>query len=543
MNFKTTLILLVLLAVVVPAAIILPKHLLPTDDAKAMRGRLFPHFKTDYATRLELERGGQRIVCAKSEDGWQIVEPLVDRADEMRVRGLLSAVEFMRYRAVVRPGVEPAQFGLDSPETKLTVSDGTRSHTIYFGNTLDTAGSSNLYVSVRGDDNIYCIDAEILKDMGRGATDFRSRSPLNVYSHRVNRLEMTGSTGTITLSRKSAGWRIESPVDDKAGDEQVRQLMYRLIDAEKQDFVADGVTDFTPYGLHEPEASVGVWSDGDEQPAKLQFGAASEDDPNLVYANVAGEDSVFTLPRQTVRKLTPPLITLRERRLASISEDDITEMRIERGATILQFKKEGFDWLMTQPKQIAANTPAIGGLKKLLVNAVIQDWIDEPGDPTLYDLDEPTRLSVTAGDGDSFELQLGGIEDNICYARVAGRPAVLKLSAELAESAVADYLAFRTHRMLEFPRSKANSLHIAFKNGFTASAERVDPVTFRSIEPVAGPAEMGTSTTSSGIFHHTTPKLSSANRWMISHPTASTSLKSRLRSNWAKAAKPRLTPS
>ncbi|NQT19789.1 MAG: DUF4340 domain-containing protein, partial [Planctomycetes bacterium] len=281
----------------------------------------------------------------------------------------------------------------------------------------------------------------------------------------------------------------------KAEPVKIIDLISTVGGAEKQDFTADNVEDFAQYGLAEPAASIKFWSDKEEGTKTLLIGKAPDgDEPGNVYACVEGTSSVFTLKDDIVGKLSLRANDLRDTALAAVNPDNVIAVEIEHQGSTIALKKDGWDWKMLQPGEAAADTNAIEGLVKLIDEAKIIDWIDDPADLATYGLDKPVTITLKQkqNDGAEEEIQLlvGARDVGTCYAGLPGKPFVLKITARIADQANKGYLAFRSKRMLSFSRWASQNIDIARSSGTNFSAAKIGEARWAISKPVAGTADM-----------------------------------------------------
>jgi len=509
MNYKTTLVLLILLVIAIPLAIVLPKYLRTTEEAELAKDKVFPDFKTQYARRMKLTKGDFELVCEKTDDTWRIVEPLADRADAAKVEGVLSACEFMRYKGPIRPKngpPDPTKYGLDKPQAEITVADAKHTWTLLIGKAYDEIGEDSpggkaLYVKLKGDDTIYCVGDDILKDIRYEVTEFRYQHPFEVLSYRVNKVRLTNDSGTIALAKEDDRWLLQDPVEDNADSTKVTDLVTSVGDAEKQDFTADDVEDFAQYGLDAPAISITFWDDKEEGAKTLLIGKAVEpaekedSAPEKVYARVEGSQSVFTLKDDIVEKLSAKPNDLRDHSLLAVKADDLAAVEIKTESSTIKIEKHGWDWKMLEPKETIADGPAIKDIARLLEETKIDDWIDKPGELAQYGLDKPVDLTLKQKkeDGEEetqFQLLVGKKEGESCYVKLPDKPSVLRVPAEIADRVSDDYLAFYGKRMLDFSKSKSNKLNVVRGDGTIFAAAKQDDAKWTLTKPVAGRAEM-----------------------------------------------------
>jgi len=510
MNFKSTIVLFIITAIVVVAAIVLPKHYKPTDQVQVSADKVFKDFETKKATKMELKKGDLHVAAEKKNDTWYLTTPLNDRADKDKVEGVLSACEFLRHKGIVKPEsgtVDLAKYGLDKPQAEILVADSSGSHTLLVGGSFDgidkTSSSAKvLYVQVKGKPEVYAVADDIIKDIDKKLIDFRSRKPFDLTSYRVEKVELTNEHGTIVAAKKDDDWLLEKPVADKAETSKLSDLVSAVSSAEKQDFTADAVADFAQYGLDKPAVTARFWSKEEQGSKTLLLGkpvaaadAKPEDKPEKVYACVEGDKSVFTLKNDVLEKLIAKANDLRERSLTDIKADDVAAVAVKSGTGTIALEKDGFDWKMTEPKQLKADSTAAQDIAKLIQDAEISDWIDQPGDLAQYGLDKPLAITLKkkkeeGKDQETFGLLAGKKDGDQCYVKLPGKPWVMKAPAGIAGLADRGYLSFRSKRMLDFTRNNCRKLTVARKDGLLFSVEKADGTKWSVGKPVAGQAEI-----------------------------------------------------
>ena len=521
MNFKTTIVLFILILIAVPAAIILPGKLKTTDERQAARGKIFPDFKTAKARRLEVTKGDFHVVFEKKNDTWHITQPLADRADTTKVENILSAIEFLQHRGIVDTkgqAVDPANYGLDKPQAQIAFVGERAADTLLIGKTYeglgkDSASGKSLYVQPQGDKTIYCVSDDILKDIDQKVVDLRSRTPLDLVQSRITRFELNTSSGTVVVAKDDKAWKLESPVQAAGDTSKITDLINAAISAEKQDFTADDVQDLAQYGLDKPVVSLTFWSEKVDGPRTLLLGAqvpAADEAPEpleapgapgkteKVYACVEGEKSVFTLKKDAAAKLDVKTADLRDRVITAIKSNDVSSVDITKAGSAISLTKEGWDWKLAakqgeQEKKADANSSGVQDLLRLFENEKIGDWVDQPDDLAQYGLDEPASIAIKTKAGteqQSFELLVGKKEGDDCYAKLPDKPWLMKLSGKFADEAAKDYLGFRSKRMLSFSKSSSKKLTLARKSGLVFEVEKIAEDKWSLSKPVAGPAEM-----------------------------------------------------
>src|SRR5436309_3256595 len=87
----------------------------------------------------------------------------------------------------------------------------------------------------------------------------------------VTRVELLHDGQSMLLAKTGKQWRIEKPVQARADDGQVKQVLDTLLTGKADQMVADKVTDFKQYGLDKPAFQV-TFTDAKGHQKVLQTG-------------------------------------------------------------------------------------------------------------------------------------------------------------------------------------------------------------------------------------------------------------------------------
>lgn len=251
------------------------------------------------------------VVSAK---GWFITGPFRALAEDRLVRRLLDALTHEPVRNVYREqellefGKTRADFGLEDPPLKVTLTVGEKERAFAFG--IAMKPRDGVFATIDGDDAIYVVGTNVLDAVGLPADGFRLRElcPGGVAS--VDGFLIKRGDGSLTSFRLRDGtWsklrlgEAEESVEP-ASAVNVRELFRRLGQAQAVGFVwPTGATNepemataqlLAPYGLDaESAVTITLQRPNKAERDQISFGSPAKD--GLVYALIQNSHAIVTV--------------------------------------------------------------------------------------------------------------------------------------------------------------------------------------------------------------------------------------------------------
>jgi hypothetical protein len=299
------------------------------------------------------EAGNLRIWLRREGDKWRLDNPVRARADKAAVETLLNKVLDLKVASFVpTANADPTLLGLANPAFRITVDGPGRRETLLLGAPVPE-GDRLVYaqreenppearptiftVSVKDPGNSDA-GASILNDLRNIQLGLRDRHVVEFDAARLLTLTLIpAGDPPLTLQRiETGGWQVVS----RAGDQGLVTLpgdagvITRLIEeiAGLQAVETDGFVTDAPlaealetYGLTGPAWQIrisekGGDKQGDLRTRTLMLGGASATYPNLRYAKLAEEDSVYLVDRALHDDLSRSPHHYRERQLQKLPE-------------------------------------------------------------------------------------------------------------------------------------------------------------------------------------------------------------------------------
>ena len=304
--------------------------------AEQLRNKQVLAFDRERVAALEVAHGDDRLRLVRDDGDWRVQQPRELAADASAVSRLLSALEDLRaegfwqgppgapaltVRIEAKPQAEAASASTDEDEAAPSGQDAaeqpaagtqptqaTEPLTLAVGRTvqrvpLSKAGDKDAepapmrVVTVAGDDTVYLVPDEDLKDLFVDLFDVRRKTLVQFTQSDLTELDLQAGDDRWQLRKQDEEWRIGG--GEAAPEEKVSDLLWDLNFLRMEGIAAewqDAPPDMTPWGLQPPRYRIvartdeGVAADvaiGTEVPS------SGQEDSGRVWVTVAGQPGVF----------------------------------------------------------------------------------------------------------------------------------------------------------------------------------------------------------------------------------------------------------
>jgi hypothetical protein len=476
-RYTTTIILLVAAAGLGAYVYFVERHSRTTEQVEADRAKLAPGFDRGAVTRLVVSRPGQPELSLEreKEKEWKLVTPRPGRADAAAVAELLSAVEFLEFRAKVGDAGarSRAEYGLQPPKATIRLKAGAKELVLSVGN--DDATGQGAYAA-RGDEpTVYVVEKKFRELLDRDPDALRDRRLLAFDVGKVKQLRV----GDAVLAKEGAAWYVTTPQKMRAADARVQELLRALETARATRFVPDA----TPAGkvISVTDDATATVTVGGECP-----GAAGE----VLAVRGVPEAASLCVAKADADRLTPPVDVLRDSRLLTVRPEDARKVTVDAQGKQLVLAREGTVWKVTAPAGAAAD------------DEVVRKWLEdlgsyralavEPGDPAARGLGGRGTITVAveAADGVRAVVAIGAAREGRRWARRGDEAVLLQVHAEAGDMISADPLFFRSRKVLQVARWEVKTISVT-AGGTTEVAERGAQEQWKLEKPLALEADPG----------------------------------------------------
>ena len=270
----------------------------------------------------------------------------------------------------------------------------------------------------------------------------------------------------ILLERVDDTWRLTTPVDARANDAIVNNLIDAIAECEVTRTLDDVPEDLAPFGLDEPEVTVKVTLTDRELPP-IRVGNISpigfstyvmrEDEPKIYLVSSAFQTGMDKKPAD-----------LRDRSLLAFNEDDVQKISLHRKDGDVVLTRANGGWQIEEPGPYPAISRSVQNLLTAMGELRVMSFVsDDPSvDLAPYGLDSP-RLSVDVsfGPDDETRLLVGDQSDKgDVYVKIADIPSVYAVGDWNYSDLNMSGSDFRDKTILTFAETDVTAVEVAPKD-------------------------------------------------------------------------------
>ncbi len=444
-----------------------------TEEAQRQAGNVV-NFDREKLEGITIQNGDDRIELRRENGKWRLTAPVKDQADSAEVDNLISDVENWRRDAVI-PAKDVAadkgrlsEYGLVQPKLRLRLIEPNGPPEILFGK--DSALQGKTYVRFGDSKEVIVAAQSVRTSISKKPDDFRDRKLTDLTTAQVARAVLKSAAGEIELVKRNEHWEISKPLQARADDQKVDDLLAQVTNARIQEFVADDRGDLHTYGLAEPRGAVTFFGADDKVGRTLQIGSSAEKIKDAIYVRFLPRNGVYALAKKTEEILNVRPNDLRDRHLARIDTNNLDRINIEpAGGTKIVLARKDQNWTIASRGNQPANSEEVRRLIDTLNEQQVTRFVTETAtELPKYGLDQP-RLRLTfssyasentaessAGEHPFLTLSFGKTEGSEVYARVGDEPFVVAVNQELLGKVWNDPLQWQELAIFKF---KPNEVH------------------------------------------------------------------------------------
>jgi hypothetical protein len=357
MNFRTTIVLLVLLAAGAVFLFVANRHSTEPDAKQTAfdtKGKKLFDQKADDITKLSIvpaDAGAKPIVLDKKDGTWKLVQPVAWGADSFEARNLVESVVDLRSQGGVELNNENlSSTGLDHPRYTIEATDS-NGKTVKLDVGNRSALGSDLYVKVSDDKTGQLVAGGTLADrLDKGveklAETLRDKQLVKLTSMTARQLDITHKNQKLELAKEGADWRIVAPRQVPADSSAVSDLLFSVTDLKADTFVDPTSPDVSDAQFEHPKAIVLLSASAPStQPSATQpvgttitFGQFASVERDKIYVKISDPPIIARVamtPASLDRITGASVLTLRDKKVVDIDPSYVTSftLSVDRAAT------------------------------------------------------------------------------------------------------------------------------------------------------------------------------------------------------------------
>ncbi len=229
---------------------------------------------------------------------------------------------------------------------------------------------------------------------------------------------LTSSKGKpVTCVLNGKTWQITEPEKLSTDSSAIDSFLSSLTSATPSEIISEHPTDLKEFGLDPPEATIEVKTKAKPQEFTLRMGSSTPTDTGI-YAQVAGQQRVFTLASYLKDSLEKNLFDLRNKKVLTLASSDLRRIDVtsKKGTYMLVKNADGI-WDLMLPPPVRADRFTVQSLVDELSSASMQSIVEESKkDLGRYGFSNPTLTIHLSGDQGGQTLVLGKKDGDNYYA-------------------------------------------------------------------------------------------------------------------------------
>jgi hypothetical protein len=426
-------------------------------------------------TGLEISNVHGLFIFKKDNNHWEIEKPVVTLADSPTVESVLAQIASATPQRIIKiDGSDKdadnlKEWGLlPKPAERVVIHTKNKQYVLLLGRKTAISDSVYARASERKNESVRVIPFTVKQALQKDLSDFRSRNvfdfepdkAIKIATHVADTATTPGQQCEIEWKDKH--WTLQMPLVARASDQEVSNLVTKILATRIVDFVTDDASNLSQYGLTSPIATLSVTLSPDED-LVLQIGGPVPDKPDQVYAQRLKSNSVFTLTRASVDELLKAVPNVRDKRVMSFDPGKAISLTVSLPGHKVQVEKTDDLWSTVGDApgraDVAKVTDMLSKLSQLETTPTLKDSVT---DLKPFGLDKPIgKITVTESKtGPGLTLFIGKTENNLTYVRNSAEPFIYTIPSTALGFLSATNLETRDMKVISFDYKKVKSLTI-----------------------------------------------------------------------------------
>lgn len=355
----------------------------------------------------------RKLTLARVGGKWVLTAPVHAQADQSAADGLANAIAELRIKGR-EENVNPLdpKYGLDNPCVIARISrKGNPDIELLIGR--DTPVGSDVYMMIKDQPYLYYASSSVKTSLVKQPKDLRDKKVAHFEREDVKAVILEGSAGRIvceqTGTKKNREWWLTKPVEARADDFAVDDVVDAIRNLEAKDFV-DDVKSLGAYGLDKPTVTVrfdfGKARDdvvvklGKRTKKKLEdsstYASSTDTAKELIYCMAEGRDEIFLVEADVEGKLNKKPIDLRDTDIVDFETHKANKIVLERkGQERIELVKTDAKWSIQKPEFANADSTKVDDFLWDLKDLKAAEFLDKEVSPTVSGLNNPeVRVQV-----------------------------------------------------------------------------------------------------------------------------------------------------
>ena len=396
MNFRTTLIIIVLLAGIAGAYFLFfqqsPENASTNEKPPIHQAYGITREKVQQVEVTFADRAYQDLKLVKDTAGnWHLKNPFQADADTEKVNQMLDDILNKRVKQTLEV-TALAEYGLDTPSIVLSLWTEQASPAAVFS-IGKKAINFSVYVKEKSESHIFLIESSALDDLTKSPTDLRDRSVIKFNTETVSNIYIasddiaaTSESRSLNCEKRNGTWLVTHPIEAKADSQEIENLLseLRLLKVstyEADQAAADNPAQLEKTGLDTPRIQIQL-TDG-HNTYGLDIGGEVPSDNGIrghVYVKSVHQHAIYTVSDDIYILLNTSVFDLRDKRIMDFQRIDTIriEIRREQETAVCTKSLDNIWELQTPMGTVTADAKAVDDLLFGVDSLEAAAFVDDP---------------------------------------------------------------------------------------------------------------------------------------------------------------------
>jgi len=409
-------------------------------DLPDFRSRNVFDFEPDKVTKLAARTAetattpGQQCEVDNKDGKWTLQMPLVARASDQEVQGLLNKILALHIVDFVTDDASNlSQYGLTTPSATLSVTIRPDAAKPDEDLVLEIGGPvpgkpDQVYAQRLKSNSVFTLTRANVDELLKAMPNVRDRHVLAFDPGKVTGLTFAYGTYKGQIEKEHDLWRTVGDFAGRADVGHVTDILAKLSQLETTPVVKDSATDLKPYGLDKPLGKIVVQSP-EFKPGPTLTLRIGKTENKLTYVQNSAEPFIYTVPDTAFSFLPATNLEMRDVRVISLDWPKVKSMTITAGSgpSVNMVRSSGGTWTVSNVKDHMVNSEKADMQASLFCQLQAIKWLG----PVLpaYGLSKPVLTVTVATDKASATLHIGPVlPDGTHAAVVEGEPTAFEIT-------------------------------------------------------------------------------------------------------------------
>ena len=397
MNFRTTLIIIVLLAGIAGAYFLFFQQS-PEDASTSEKPPIHQVYgitreKVQQVEVTFADTAYQNLRLAKDATGnWQLKNPFQADADSEKVNQMLDDMLNKRVKQTLEVP-ELTQYGLDTPSITLSLWTEQASPAVTTFLIGKKAINFSVYVKEKSEAHIFLIESSALDDLTKSPTDLRDPSVIKFNTETVSNVELasksvdtTSKPSSLHCEKRNGTWFVTHPIEAEADSQEIENLLSELRSLQVSTFEADQADANIPAqlektGLDIPRIQIKLTDRNSTYALDIGSEVPSENGTQRsVYVKSVHQQAIYTVSDDIYTLLNKSVFDVRDKRVIDFQRTDTIRIEIAQNKqTTVCTKNYDNTWeLQTPTGKMKADAKAVDDLLFGVDSLKAAAFVEEP---------------------------------------------------------------------------------------------------------------------------------------------------------------------